>query len=81
MIAGAMTIHKKKQDWGSDEVVMTASIDKQCVHKMRTVINEIPSLVPQVIYHQKKNDKKVLLSWMLRELFGIIFELWVIFMT
>lgn len=34
-----------------DEVVMTASIDKQCVQEMWTVINEIPSQARQVIYH------------------------------
>jgi hypothetical protein len=53
---------------------MTASIDKQCVHKMSTVINEIPSLARRVIYHRKKGDKNICLDddeWK-EELFGII---------
>lgn len=44
-------MYKNMRRENGDEVVMTAWIDKQCVHKMWTVINEIPSLTRHAIYH------------------------------
>lgn len=70
-LPNVMTARSKEELWSNDsaihikkygqydEVVMTTSIDKQCVHKMWTDINEIPSLSRQAIYHHIWSNKKV----------------------